>query len=117
LEASPFKLAKVDATIAKKLAETHAIQGFPTIKYFKNGKASEYNGGRTEADIVSWVNKKSGPAFVTVSTAAELDGLQEKHESFVLGSFSSLETEAAKAFIALASESEETVRASIYASI
>jgi hypothetical protein len=54
---------------------------------------------------------------VTVSTAAELDGLQEKHESFVLGSFKSLETEAAKAFIALATESEETVSANIYAGI
>lgn len=85
LSDSPIKLAKVDATVAKKLAETHAVQGFPTIKYFKNGKATEYNGGRTESEIVSWVQKKSGPAYLTVSTEEELMNLQEAHESFVLG--------------------------------
>ena len=110
MSTSPIKLAKVDATIAKKLAETHGIQGFPTIKFFKNGKASEYNGGRTEPDIVSWANKKSGPSFITVSTAEELQKLQEAHEAFVLGAFKSIDSDAAKSFISMAAGSEDQVQ-------
>jgi protein disulfide-isomerase A1 len=104
-----MKLAKVDATIAKELAQTHGIQGFPTIKFFKNGKATEYNGGRTESEIVSWVNKKSGPAYVTVDSEDALLSLQEVHDAFTLGAFKSLESAAAKSFIELASESEEQI--------
>jgi protein disulfide-isomerase A1 len=104
-----MKLAKCDATIAKVLAETHAVQGFPTIKYFKNGKSTEYNGGRVESDIVSWVNKKLGPAYVTVATAEELLNLKEAHESFVLGVFAKVDSDSAKKFITMATESEDLV--------
>lgn len=106
---SSVKLAKVDATIAKKLAETHGIQGFPTIKYFKKGKASDYNGGRVDKEIIAWVNKKSGPAFHTVSTEEELTKLQDEHESIVLGAFPSLESASAKSFIAMATDSDDQV--------
>jgi protein disulfide-isomerase A1 len=104
-----MKLAKVDATVAKELAQTHQVQGFPTIKFFKNGKATEYNGGRTESEIIAWVNKKSGPAYLTVASEEELLNLQEAHDAFTLGAFVSLESEAAKSFIALASDIEEQV--------
>lgn len=42
------KLAKVDATIHKTIAEKFGVSGFPTLKFFKDGAHSEYNGGRTE---------------------------------------------------------------------
>ena len=50
-ENSPMKLAKVDATEEKSLGSKFEIKGFPTIKFFKNGKPTEYNGGRTEPGI------------------------------------------------------------------
>lgn len=109
LSDSPIKLAKVDATIAKKLAETNGIQGFPTIKYFKKGKASDYSGGRVDKEIIAWVNKKSGPAFHTLTTEEELSNLQGAHESIVVGVFTNLESEAAKSFMALATESDDQV--------
>jgi protein disulfide-isomerase A1 len=101
-------LAKVDATEAKELAKKYEVNGFPTIKFFKNGKASEYSGGRVEAEIVSWVNKRTGPAFVTIASEDELTKMQEGKDAFALGVFDSLESENAKAFIALA-DSDETV--------
>ena len=108
--ASPMKLAKVDATIAKKLAETNAVQGFPTIKFFKNGKAGDYSGGRTAPDIIDWANKKSGPAYITVTDGEGLQKIQDENEVIVLGVFESLDSAAASAFIAMASDSEDQVR-------
>jgi protein disulfide-isomerase A1 len=57
----PLYVAKVDATEEKKLAERFGVQGFPTLKWFVNGKDQEYTGGRDEATIVSWIIKKTGP--------------------------------------------------------
>ena len=57
-EGSDIKLAKVDATEAKKLASKFEIKGFPTLKFFRDGNAGDYEGGRTADDIVSWVKKE-----------------------------------------------------------
>ena len=39
-------MAKVDATIDKKLAELYDIKGFPTLKIFRNGRRFDYDGPR-----------------------------------------------------------------------
>lgn len=106
LEDSPIKLAKVDATENDKLAKQFDVKGFPTIKYLKNGKPSDYNGGRTASEIVNWANKKSGPAAVTLSTEDELTKFQETHEAFALGLFDSVDSEAAKGFLNIADGDE-----------
>merc|ERR1712170_140954 len=69
----PLKLAKVDATVHKDLGKTFEVQGFPTLKLFSNGSPSEYNGGRTESEIISWMKKKTGPATQTFTTPAEVN--------------------------------------------
>lgn len=103
---SPVKLAKVDATVHNDVAKKFEIKGFPTLKFFKNGKHSDYNGGRTEGEIVAWLNKRTGPPAVTVNNEAELLKLQETHSVFVLGAFSSVDSAAAKSFLAAASNDE-----------
>jgi protein disulfide-isomerase A1 len=70
----PYYIAKVDATENKVLAEKFAVRGFPTLIFFKNGNKIEYNGGRTENDIVNWILKKVGPP----SSEASCPGLKEK---------------------------------------
>jgi len=72
-EDPPLVLAKVDCTIHKNLATKYGVEGFPTLKFFSNGTPSEYNGGRVEAEIVSWMRKKTGPATKTFTTVAEVE--------------------------------------------
>jgi protein disulfide-isomerase A1 len=101
------KLAKVDATVATKLAERFAIKGFPTINFFRGGKKLEYQGGRVANEIVSWVKKQSGPAATTLNTAAEVEAAREKtDDAIVIGYFSSAESSSAKKFLDLASQNE-----------
>lgn len=73
----PYYIAKVDATEQKGLAEKFAVKGFPTLMFFKNGQKMEYNGGRVEAEIVSWILKKVGPS----SSDVTCDQLKAKVES------------------------------------
>jgi len=71
---SATKLADVDATEAKDLASRFSVQGFPTLKYFVNGEAADYGGGRTADTIVSWLNKRALPA---VSELADEDAVKK----------------------------------------
>lgn len=41
-------LAKVDATAEEDLAQSFMVEAYPDIKFFINGSAVEYNGGRDE---------------------------------------------------------------------
>jgi len=57
------KLGALDATVHQIKAQQYEVRGYPTIKYFAAGKkdsssAEEYNGGRTESDIVNWALEK-----------------------------------------------------------
>jgi len=100
---SPIKLAKVDATEEGKLAEDHEVRGYPTLKFFRNGKPVEYQGGRTADAIVAWVEKKSGPPAVTLTDVDAAKKLVEDNKVAVVGFFDDVESEAAKAFLETAS--------------
>jgi protein disulfide-isomerase A1 len=58
-----IRIAKVDATVSPDLASKYGVKGYPTLKYFVDKNPTDYTGGRVEADIVSWILKKSGPVF------------------------------------------------------
>jgi protein disulfide-isomerase A1 len=80
-------LAKVDATENPTGAQEHGVRGYPTLKWFVNGKASDYGGGRTASEIVSWISKKTGPAFKTLSTKEEVEAFKASHEVAVVAFF------------------------------
>lgn len=63
-------ISQVDADAHKSLAKEYSVSGFPTLKLLKDGKVSDYSGGRTADDIVKFVKKKSGPASKVKRCAA-----------------------------------------------
>lgn len=87
-EGSAVKLAKVDATVESSVAEKFEIRGYPTLKFFKGGNPTEYGGGRTAPDIISWLNKKTGPAAKSLNTVEELQAFIDSAEVVVVGFFS-----------------------------
>lgn len=79
-------IAKVDceAPNAKSTAEQAGVKSYPTIHYYPKGstEAIAYSGGRTEADLISFMNDKAGTQRVVggglnamAGTIASLDEL------------------------------------------
>ena len=52
-------MGALDATVHQATAQKYGVQGYPSIKFFPGGKkdkssATDYDGGRTSGDIVTW---------------------------------------------------------------
>ena len=56
-------------------------------------------GGRTEAEIITWLKKKTGPPAVELKTADEVKDFKEKSDVVVVGFYTDKESDAAKAFV------------------
>lgn len=108
-ESSPIRLAKVDATEETSLGEKFEVRGYPTLKFFHNGKPSEYKGGRTSTEIVNWLKKRTGPAAIPVDSVEIVKTTTEKEEVFVVGFFKDQDSEAAKAFQEVAGDIDDVV--------
>lgn len=100
-------LAKIDATEESKLAERFEVRGYPTIKFFKNGKPLEYNGGRTGETIVSWLEKKTGPPAKALDTADDSKAFVEAQEVAVIGFFKDQTSDLAKVFLDAAGTNDD----------
>jgi len=95
---SVAKLAKVDATENKELGSKFGVKGYPTLKFFKDGEAQEYTGGRTADTIITWVEKKSGPSAKVLETREAANTFIKENKVVVLGLFKDLESKEAVAF-------------------
>ena len=98
-------VAKVDATVEKKLAEKYGVRGYPTVKFFKKGIAIDYTGGRKEAEVLNWVRKKSGPATRPLKTLEELE--QFKTNNTVCIVYFGTNEEEKKIFEAVANKNDD----------
>ena len=84
---SEIKLGSVDATLEQDLAKRFDVKGYPTLKFFSEGATIEYNGGRTQDDIISWLKKKTGPVAEELKSVSDLNKLKESGEVVVIGAF------------------------------
>ncbi|POS83308.1 hypothetical protein EPUL_003690 [Erysiphe pulchra] len=87
-------VAKVDAEAenSKVVAKDQGIKSYPTIKFFAKGKTEPelYDGGRTEDDLVAFLNKKTGSHRKSGggldSTAGTIETLDTLVSKFIDGS-------------------------------
>lgn len=75
----PFYLGKVDATVSTELSQRFSIEGFPTIKFFKDGVWKDYEGGRTAEEIVQWVKKKLLPSSTELKSIEEIEKMKNEN--------------------------------------
>ena len=99
-------IAKVDAEAenSKATAKSQGVSSYPTIKYFPKGSTSAepYNGGRSEADIVEFLNEKAGTHRAVGGGLGPTAGIVESMNAIVAKyaageSLSSISEEATKA--------------------
>ena len=64
-------MATVDATVEKDIAKKYDVTGYPTLKIFRNGKVSEFKGGRTSHDIVSTMKVEKNPHTIEITTSSQ----------------------------------------------
>ncbi len=88
-------IAKLDADAHKDLGSLYKVKGFPTLKYFPLGSTYEedYGGGRSEDDLVAFLNEKTGanvritkpPSHVAALGEADFDKevIESKKHSLV----------------------------------
>lgn len=106
---SAIRVAKVDATEETDLAERFEVRGYPTLKFYRNGKPIEYTGGRTGEEIVTWLNKKTGPPAANLETVDAAKTAIDKQDVTVVGFFKDQTSDAAKAFLEVAAENDDNV--------
>jgi len=82
-------LAKIDATVEADIAKKYGVRGYPTLKWFKKDpeNAMEYGGGRKEPEIVSWINKKTGPSALNLDDVEAANKFKSDNEVNVIGYF------------------------------
>ena len=80
LKKDNIALAKVDTTVHKELGTRFGVEGYPTLKLFSSGTPSDYNGGRTGPEIISWMKKKTGPATKVLKTKEEVEAFNKEND-------------------------------------
>ena len=97
-----MKLAKLDATVHDKVAQKFGVRGYPTLKFFRNGKDSEYGGGRTKDEIINWLKKKTGPPATNADSVEAAEKAIDGKDVVIVGFFKDQESKDAKAFLSYA---------------
>uniref|UniRef100_A0A671Q2U9 Protein disulfide-isomerase A3 n=1 Tax=Sinocyclocheilus anshuiensis TaxID=1608454 RepID=A0A671Q2U9_9TELE len=83
-------LAKVDCTVNSETCERFGVNGYPTLKIFRNGEeAGSYDGPRIADGIVSYMKKQAGPSSVSLLSEADLDSFVDNYEASVVGELNS----------------------------
>ncbi|CAD5216539.1 unnamed protein product [Bursaphelenchus okinawaensis] len=84
-EDSPIKLAKVDATENQALHDKFITRGYPTLKFFQKGEATDFNGRRDRNGIVEWLKTKTGLTLRTLESVEEIEEFRSRSNVVIVG--------------------------------
>ncbi|RYO94424.1 hypothetical protein DL762_000520 [Monosporascus cannonballus] len=109
-------IAKVDAEAenSKATAQEQGVSSYPTIKFFAKGstEGEPYNGGRSEKELIDFINEKTGtrrvPGGGLDATAGTIDALNHIVMKYTAGTekLADLAAEAKKAAEGLAGDAQ-----------
>ena len=85
---SEVRLAKVDATVEKELAQSRSIKGYPTLIFFKHGSPIDYTGPRKADGIIHWLEKKTISPLTFIDSEEKLLPFYNSDRVAVVGYFS-----------------------------
>lgn len=107
----PIALAKVDCTEAgKETCNKHGVQGYPTLKIFRNGEVSqEYNGPREAAGLVKYMRAQVGPASKDLLTVDAFEAFLKVPDAAIVGFFAQ-ESDTKALFLKFADSHREQYR-------
>lgn len=104
-------LAKVDCTNengGKDICSQNEVQGYPTVKIFQNGKASDYNDGRDADSIVKKMRSLAGPASKLYDSFEKMETLYKDAKNLlVIGLFKNDDDSLYKQFIETANQNRD----------
>lgn len=74
-------IGDVDCTVHSELCQTYGVQGYPTIKFFKDGdqKGTPYQGGRDEESLKKFTREQ----LEVQCNVADGSGCSEKETAFI----------------------------------
>ncbi|XP_036418541.1 protein disulfide isomerase family A, member 8 [Colossoma macropomum] len=83
-------LAKVDCTTNTEVCGRFGVNGYPTLKIFRNGEeSSSYDGPRSADGIVDYMKKQAGPDSVSLHNEKDLETFVNHFDASVVGVFES----------------------------
>lgn len=67
-----FVIAAVDLVTEKEVSEWVEIQGYPTLRFFINGKAIDYSGEREADEILKFITQAVNTKLLSAASAEEV---------------------------------------------
>lgn len=104
-------LAKVDCTVNSETCGRFGVNGYPTLKIFRNGEDfAAYDGPRSADGIVSYMKKQAGPSSVPLHNGRDLDAFVNNFDASVVGFFSGVDSSQMAEFLKASSAMRDSHR-------
>ncbi|KAI8057265.1 thioredoxin-like domain-containing protein [Syncephalis plumigaleata] len=108
LKDSKVRFAEVDCTAESELCQEHGVQGYPTLKVFRESGVGEYRGGRQTSDFVTYMKKQLLPD-ITLVTADDIEKFKDSDKVVVIAHFASEDDDDYKNFKKVAAELRDSI--------